>query len=79
MDNVRVWLGQLHRDAQQLEHMNDEQLAQALPMLDDMAVQASFAYAGRVDPTTGNMQGGVTWIYTGIQHLARFDVIVYRG
>ena len=79
INNVRVWLSQLHRDAVHLAHMTDEQLAQALPVLDDMAVQASFAYAGRVDPTTGNMQGGVTWIYTGIQHLASFDVIVYRG
>ena len=79
INNVRAWLSQLHRDAVQLAHMTDEELAQALPILDDMAVQASFAYAGRVDPTTGNMQGGVTWIYTGIQHLATFDVIVYRG
>ena len=79
INNVRAWLSQLHRDAVQLAHMTDEELAQALPILDDMAVQASFAYAGRVDPTTGNMQGGVTWIYTGIQHLASFDVIVYRG
>jgi len=79
INSVRAWLSQLHRDAVQLAHMTDEELAQALPVLDDMAVQASFAYAGRVDPTTGNMQGGVTWIYTGIQHLATFDVIVYRG
>src|SRR5712691_6976727 len=71
-NNVRAWLSQLHRDAVQLAHMTDEELAQVLPILDDMAVQASFAYAGRVDPTTGNMQGGVTWIYTGIQHLATF-------
>src|SRR6266480_5433227 len=78
INNVRAWLSQLHRDAVQLAHMTDEELAQALPILDDMAVQASFAYAGRVDPTTGNMQGGVTWIYTGIQHLASFDVIEYH-
>jgi len=79
INNVRRWLSQLHRDAVQLAHMTDGQLEQAVPILDDMTLQARFAYAGRVDPFTGNTEEGVTWIYTSIQRLATFDVTLYRG
>src|SRR5260370_6845403 len=74
--NVEVWLAKVRKDAQQLEPLSLQQLSQpaALAILNDMANQALYAFAGRIDPTTGNVQEGVIQIHYNIQLLATFDV-----
>lgn len=79
--NVEVWLAKVRMDAQKLEPMSLQQLVQpaARGILDDMSNQALYAFAGRVNPTTGNVQEGVIQIYYNIQRLATFDVQSYRS
>ena len=78
--NVELWLNNVRKDAQQLEHMSPAQLA--LPatrdnLLDTMANDALSAFAGRIDPDTGNVQDGVIQIHYNIQRLATFDIQPY--
>ena len=56
--------------------MTVEQLTQssAQDILGHLATEARYAYAGRIDPVTGEWQGGATWVYSSIQRLAVFDV-----
>jgi hypothetical protein len=79
--NVEVWLTTVRKDAQLLEPMSLQQLSQpaALQLLDDMANQALSAFAGRIDPTSGNVQEGVIQIHYNIQRLATFDVQPYMA
>ncbi len=79
--NVEVWLANVRKDAQQLEPLSLQQLLQpaALAILDDMANQSLYAFAGRIDPTTGNVQEGVIQIHYNIQRLATFDVRPYMS
>src|SRR5258708_15070674 len=77
---VKGWLKQMQRDAKTLMHMTDTQLLRppAFGLLSDLILQARYAYAGHLDPLTGNMQGGIVYIYDSIQHLATFDVSPYN-
>jgi serine/threonine protein kinase len=76
INNVMAWLEQLRLDAVQLANMTDTQLTQqkALDILGDLATQARNAYAGQVDPRTGEWLGGVTWIYSSMQRVVAFDI-----
>jgi serine/threonine protein kinase len=80
IDGVRNSFTQVYADAKQLVRFTDAQLLQpsALTLLDDMTVQAQYAYTGRPNPSTGIAQGGVLWIYDNLQRLATFDVTPYR-
>ncbi len=66
----------IHKDAIQLVKLNDDQLLQpqALSLLDDMATNANSAHAGQPNVTTGEVQGGVIWIYEQLQTLAFIEV-----
>lgn len=80
--NVELWLNNVHKDAQQLERMSPAQLA--LPatrdnLLDAMANDALSAFAGRIDPNTGNVQEGVIQAHYHIQRLATFDIQLYTS
>jgi len=81
MNNVRYWLGQVRKDAQQIVKMTGEQLLQpaTLALINDMIENASSAYAGQIDPTTGEMREGVTWIHDHIQTLATLEVTAYKA
>lgn len=81
MNNVGYWLGQVRKDAQQIVKMTDEQLLRpsTLALIDAMIENASDAYAGHIDPTTGEMREGVNWIHGYIQTLATLDITVYRA
>ncbi|MFL5652885.1 MAG: hypothetical protein ACJ8CB_01715 [Ktedonobacteraceae bacterium] len=81
MNNVRYWLGQVRKDAQQIVKMTGEQLLQpaTLALINDMIENASSAYAGQIDPTTGEMREGVTWIHDHIQTLATLEITAYRS
>jgi hypothetical protein len=78
--NVEFWLASVRKDAQQLEQMSQAQLA--LPatrnnLLDTMANDALSAFAGHIDPDSGNVQEGVIQIHYNIQRLATFDIAPY--
>lgn len=76
LDNVQAWLQQVRRDALQIMKMSDQQLRQpaTLMLLNDMIDNATKAFTGQVDPATGQMREGVTWIHDQIQALAVLDV-----
>src|SRR5713226_3189031 len=79
IDEVRLLLEQVRQDARQLVRLTTAELLQSssLTILDDMETQAQYAYAGRLDPSTGESQGGALWIYGNLQRLATFDVKAY--
>src|SRR5713101_4769806 len=79
MNNVQLWLEKLRTDAKQIVAMTDNQLAQpaAFDLLNDMVVQANHAYVGNIDPVTGEMLQGVTWIHDQLQTLATLTVTQY--
>ncbi len=76
LGNVQAWLEQVRRDALQIMKMSDQQLRQpaTLTLLNDMISNATNAFTGQVDPATGQMREGVTWIHDQIQSLAVLDV-----
>jgi hypothetical protein len=39
----------------------------------DLATQAQNAYSGQLDPSTGQSECGLLWIYGKLQRLAAFD------
>jgi hypothetical protein len=57
--------------------MNDQQLGQhaALSLLDDMQLNATYAFSGHIDQVTGNVQEGAQWVYQETQHLATIEVM----
>jgi serine/threonine protein kinase len=76
-----VWLEQVHRDTVQLVKMSNTQLLQSstLSILDDMVTQALYAFVGRIDPATGQLQEGVVQVHYDIQRLATFDIKPYQS
>ncbi len=81
LNDVDQWLEQARNDAKQLLQLDDTQLAQpsALSVLNDMATQTQYAYAGRFDQPTAQSKGGAIGIYGNIQHLADFAVKPYTA
>lgn len=81
LNNVRAWLQQVRADARQLAQMSDAQLLQpaALSLINDMITAASGAYAGQVDPATGQMREGAVWIHAQLQSLATLDITAYMA
>lgn len=79
---VRAWLTNVRKDAQQLERMSSAQLAQTSTrdsLLDAMSNDALAAFAGQIDPATGNVEKGVIQIHYDIQRLATFDLHAASG
>jgi hypothetical protein len=81
LNNVRGWLTQVRMDARQIMRMSDAQLRQpsTLALLNDMIVNATNAYVGQVDPTTGQMREGVNWIHDQMQFLATMNVTTFTN
>ncbi len=79
INRVKSWLIRLQQDAMAMMRMNDAQLVQpaAGALLSDIILQARWAYTGQLDPVTGNMLGGIGYLYDSIQRLATFDVSPY--
>ncbi|HKV01208.1 MAG TPA: hypothetical protein VJQ26_03725, partial [Ktedonobacteraceae bacterium] len=79
MNNVQLGLSKLRADARQIVNMTGAQLVQpsALDLLNDMVAQANNAYVGDMDPVTGQMRAGVTWIHESLQALAALTVTRY--
>jgi serine/threonine protein kinase len=80
INRVKGCLNQMQQDAIALMRMTDTQLLMppAVGLLSDLILQARYAYAGQLDPLTGNMLGGTVYIYDSIQHLATFEVSPYN-
>ena len=76
LDNVKTWLIQVHHDALQIINMSNTQLQQpgTLTLLNDMIFNATNAFTGHPDATTGQMREGITWVHDQVQSLATLDV-----
>lgn len=79
MSNVTTWLQNLRGDDKRLLGMTDRQMSQpaALSLLDDMVLQASNAYTGSTDSSTGQLKQGVVWIHQQLQGLAAISINTY--
>jgi hypothetical protein len=81
LDEEKRLFEQVQQDAKQVLSMSETQLlgARALTILNDLATQAQNAYAGQLDPSTGQSDGGALWIYGNLQRLATFDIRQYAA
>jgi hypothetical protein len=79
INNVQSWMEKLRATAKQIIAMSDAQLGQpeSFALLNEMVDQANHAYVGEMDPTTGEMREGVTWIHEHLQSLATLTVTQY--
>src|SRR5579883_282983 len=79
LSSVTTWLQALRSDDKKLLALNNTQLGQpaALSLLDDMVVQASNAYTGSTDPSTGQLRQGVVWIHQQLQNMATISIVSY--
>lgn len=79
MSNVTAWLQNVRSDDKKLLALTDTQLKQstALSLLDDMVLQASNAYTGSADPSTGQSKQGVVWIHQQLQSMATMNISTY--
>jgi len=80
VENVQPLLMRVRLDAKQLVNMNDAQLLQpsALSLLDEMVALANYAFVGRLDPSTNEVQPGVVQLFYNIQRLATYDIVAYK-
>ncbi len=80
LNDVRTWLEEVRQDAKKLILMTDSQLLsqESLTLLDDMVTQGFYAYVGRLDPTTNEVQSGVVQINYDTERLATFDIIPFK-
>jgi hypothetical protein len=81
LGKLKSALEQIHQDATRLVTLSSSQLLQlsSLSILNDLAAQVQYAYAGQLDPSTGQPEGGVLWIYSNLQRLAAFVVKPFSG
>ena len=72
-------LALVRSDALKLLQLTAPQFGQptTLALFNDLTTQAQTAYAGQIDQTSGQPQGGMIWIYGNIQRLADFVVKPY--
>ena len=73
---MQGWLEQVRSDAVKLVQMDDAHLAlpSSLPLLNDMATQATYAFMGR----NNQQEQGFSQISVEIQHMAIFEVKPYK-
>ncbi len=81
LNQVTRWLGKVRTDAVQLVGKSPAQLLlpSSLSLLDDMQMQAFFAYVGRLNPSTNEIEPGVIQIHHDLQLLATLDVTPYSS
>src|SRR6266700_288024 len=81
LNQVTRWLGKVRTDAVQLVGKSPAQLPlpSSLSLLDDMQMQAFFAYVGRLNTSTNEIEPGVTQIHHDLQLLATFDVTPFSS
>ena len=76
VNDAKAWLLQVRMDAKQLFNMTPAQLAQpaARAVLNDLVTQATYAYIGKLDPTTNTVIPGMLQAHYYEQQLATFDI-----
>jgi hypothetical protein len=76
MDHINIWLKQVRLDDLRLIHMSDQQLRQpsALSLLNDMQMNAVWAFSGQIDQASGTSREGAEWVYQASQQLAQMRV-----
>lgn len=81
LNNLANWLQSVRLDAKHLLAMSTAQLLlpSTLPLLDDLQINAYYAYVGRLDPATNQQQPGATQISYNIERLATFDMQAYKA
>ncbi len=79
LSDVNTWLQNLRGDDKKLLAMTNTQMGQstALSLLDDMVLQASNAYTGTTDPSTGQARPGVVWLHQQLQSMATIAISSY--
>ena len=80
--NVESWLASLRTYALQLEpHLFQQALLTPanLAILNNMYNMTLYAFAGRIDPTNGNIQEGVIQAHYNVQRLATLDIAPYQS
>lgn len=72
LNKAKLRLQQVRKDAQQLVKMDAAQLAQpeTLDLLNDMLINATYAYIGKLDPVSNKVEAGVLQVHYDIQKLA---------
>lgn len=81
LNQVANWLQQVRTDATQLINRSDTQLLvpSSLSLLDDMQTQAFYSYVGRLNPSTNEVEPGVTQIHYDLQLLVTLDITSYSS
>lgn len=81
LNNAKYWLTRLRMDAQKLVKMTDAQLRQpaTLNLINDMIDNATNAYSGEIDPTSGQMREGVSWLHDHMQLIANFSISTFTA
>lgn len=76
INNINHWLTQLRQDSQKLVNMTDAQLKQpsTLTLINDMISNSNNAFAGEVDPSTGQALQGVSWLHDHMELLATINL-----
>lgn len=79
VNNMQGWLEQVHKDAKQLINMPPSQYNSpaARSILDDMEANSLYAFIGRLDPSNGQVLGGMIQVHYTIQALATYDIAAY--
>ncbi len=76
MSNISSWLEKVRGDAQKIVKMSDAQLRQpaTLNLLNDMIDNINHAFAGQLDPSTGQTLQGVSWLHEHMNALATLTI-----
>jgi hypothetical protein len=81
LNNAKYWLTRLRMDAQKLVKMTDAQLRQpaTLNLINDMIDNTTNAYSGEIDPASGQMREGVSWLHDHMQLIANFSISTFTA
>ena len=81
INNMQNWLEQVHKDAKLLINtpLGQYNSPNSRSILDDMEVNALYAFIGRPDPSTGQVQGGMIQVHYNIHSLATYDISPYNS
>ena len=76
LNNAKTWLKQVRADAQQLVKMDAVQLSQpsTLTLLDNMLLNATYAYIGKLDPRTDQVVPGVLQVHYDVARLTTLTI-----
>lgn len=79
LTNVKTWLDDARSQARQLALMDATQLSQAqtLNMINGLLTEVTYAYIGKLDPTTNQLVPGVLQAHYDVQQLASLTITAH--